>query len=68
VLIGRLLLAIMVAAGVVLSAPFIRDIRNFIRTTSPRHYVTVVAGAIAIIIGVAVIVAVIRIRSRRAFR
>jgi VanZ like protein len=68
VLIGRLLLAIAVAAGVIFSAPFIRDIRVFIRTTFPGHYVTVVAGGIAIIIGVAVLVALIRIRNRRAFR
>jgi len=68
VLIGRLLLAIVVASGVVLSAPFIRDIRNFIKTNYPGQYVKVVAAAIAIIIGGAVVVALVRIRDRRGFR
>jgi len=65
---GRLLLAILVAAGVVLSAPFIRDIRNFIKTTFPGQYVTFVAVAIAIILGGAVLAALIRIRDRRLVR
>jgi hypothetical protein len=68
VLIGRLLLAIVVAASVVLSAPFIRDIRNFIKTNYPGQYVKFVAAAIAIIIGGAVVVALVRIRDRRGFR
>lgn len=67
-LIGRLLIAIIVAAGVVLSAPFIRDIRNFIKTTFPGQYVKFVAAAIAFIIGGAVIAALVRIRDRRPFR
>lgn len=57
-----------VAAGVVLSAPFIRDIRNFIKTNFPGHYVTFVGGAIAVIIGAGVLAALFRIRDRRPAR
>ena len=65
VLVGRLLIAIAVAAGVVLSAPFIRDIRNFIRANFPGQYVTIVGAAIATIIGAGVIIALASIRDRR---
>jgi hypothetical protein len=68
VLIGRLLVAIIVASGVVLSAPFIRDIRNFIKTKFPGQYVKFIAVVIAVIIGGAVVVALMRIRDRRMFR
>jgi hypothetical protein len=68
VLIGRLLLAILVSAGVVMSAPFIRDIRDFIKTNFPGQYVKFVAAAIALVITGAVLIALIRIRDRRAAR
>ena len=64
----RLLLALVVAAGVILSSPFIRDIRDWIRGTFPGQYATVVATAVAISIGLALIAAIIRIRDRRALR
>ena len=67
-LFGRLLLAIVVSAGVVMSAPFIRDIRDFIKTNFPGQYVKFVAAAIALVIGGAVLIALIRIRDRRAAR
>ncbi len=66
--VGRLILAIAVAAGVVLSAPFIRDIRNFIKTNFPGQYVTFVGVAIAVIIGAGVLAALVRIRDRRLAR
>jgi hypothetical protein len=66
--IGRLLLAIAVATGVVLSAPFIRDIRDFIKTTFPGYYVTFVGAAIALVIAAGVLAAFARIRDRRALR
>ena len=64
----RLVLALVVSAGVVLSSPFIRDIRDWIRGTFPGQYATVVATAVAISIGLALIAAIIRIRDRRALR
>jgi hypothetical protein len=68
VLVGRLLIAIAVASGVVVSAPFIRDIRNYIRAHFPGQYVTFVGAAIAIIIGAGVLAALVRIRDQRAAR
>jgi hypothetical protein len=64
----RLALALLVSAGVILSSPFIRDIRDWIRATFPGQYATIVAAAVAIAIAIALIVAVARIRERRAFR
>ena len=64
----RLPLALVVAAGVILSSPFIRDIRDWIRGTFPGQYATVVATAVAISIGLALIAAIIRIRDQRALR
>ena len=64
----RLLLAAAVSAAVILSSPFIRDIRDWIRATFPGQYATVVATAVALAIGLALVVAVLRIRDRRALR
>jgi hypothetical protein len=64
----RLLLALAVSATVILSSPFIRDIRDWIRATFPGQYATVVATAVAVAIAVALLVAVVRIRDRRAQR
>ena len=64
----RLILAVVVSIGVILSSPFIRDIRDWIRATFPGRYATVVATAVALTIGAALVVAVIRIRDRRMLR
>jgi VanZ like family len=64
----RFLLAIAVSLAVVLSAPFIRDLRDFIRTTFPGQFVTVVAGVVAVSIAGAIVAALARIRDRRAIR
>ena len=56
------------SAAVILSSPFIRDIRDWIRNAFPGQYATVIAVAVAIAIGAALIVAVVRIRERRAMR
>jgi VanZ like family len=61
----RLLLAVFASAGVILSSPFIRDIRDWIRTTFPGHFVTVVALVVGVSIGAALLIALIRIRDRR---
>jgi hypothetical protein len=53
---------------VILSSPFIRDIRDWIRATFPGRYATIVATAVALSIGMALVVAVVRIRDRRALR
>ncbi len=64
----RLLLALVVSGAVILSSPFIRDIRDWIRATFPGQYATVVATAVALAIGAALVVALVRIRDRRALR
>ena len=64
----RLLLALAVSVAVILSSPFIRDIRDWIRASFPGQYATVVATAVALAIAGALVVAVVRIRDRRAAR
>ena len=64
----RFLLAAAVSLAVVLSAPFIRDIRDFIRATFPGQFVTVVVGVIAASLTTAIVVALVRIRDRRPLR
>jgi uncharacterized membrane protein YkvI len=64
----RFLLAVLVSAAVILSAPFIRDIRDWIRTNFPGQFVTFVAAAVGLAIAAAVIVALVRIRDRRMAR
>ena len=65
---SRLLLACAVAAAVILSAPFIGQIRSALRAAFPGQFVAIVTGAIAAAIGAAVLVALVRIRDRRARR
>jgi VanZ family protein len=64
----RFLLAVVVSVAVILSSPFIRDIRDWIRVTFPGQYATVVGAAVALAIAVAIVVALVRIRDRRALR
>ena len=64
----RLLLALIISGAVILSSPFIRDIRDWIRATFPGQYATVVATAVALTITSALVVALMRIRNRRALR
>lgn len=64
----RLLLALVVSAAVIASSPFIRDIRDFIRASFPGQYATIVGAAVAVAIGMALLVAGARIRDRRLLR
>jgi len=65
---SRLLVAVAASAAVIMSAPFIRDIRDFIKSTFPGHYVTVVVVAVSLAIAAALVAAAVRIRDRRAAR
>ena len=65
---GRFLIAVLVCLAVILSAPFIRDIRDWIRSNFPGQFVTFVAAGIAFAIGAAMAAALYRIRDRRAAR
>ncbi len=64
----RFLLALTASAAVILSAPFNREIRDWIRRNFPGHFVLVVASVIALLIAAAIVIAVLRIRDRRAMR
>jgi hypothetical protein len=64
----RFLLAIAASAVVILSAPFIRDIRDWVRGQFPGHFVLVVGSAVALAIVAALIFALMRIRDRRGLR
>jgi hypothetical protein len=65
---GRLVLAVLVAAAIILSAPFISIIRNTIRDTFPGQFILILATIIGGCILAAVIAALVRIRDRRLFR
>jgi len=63
---GSLILAIVVSGGVVLSAPFVGQIRAALRAAFPGRFVAIVGGAVALTIGLAVVAALARIRLPRA--
>ena len=61
-------LAILLAIALVLSAPFVGQIRNAIRAHFPGHFVLVVGGIGGTLLLIALISAAVRIRERRAAR
>lgn len=65
---ARFTLACAFAAALVLSAPFVGQIRSAIRTAFPGQFVTIVAGVVGTAIALAILVALIRIRDRRPAR
>ena len=62
------LVAVLVSAGVILSAPFMGQIRALLRSAFPGQFAAVVAGSVAIAVLAAVGMALFRIRSDRARR
>ena len=62
------LVAALVSAGVVLSAPFMGQIRALLRSAFPGQFAAVVAGSVAIVVIVAVGGALLRIRTDRVRR
>jgi len=65
---ARLALAVVAAAGVIISSPFVGDIRTAILAAFPEQFQLIIGGAIAAMVVTALIVAVIRIRDRRGWR
>ena len=65
---SRFLLAAAVSAAVVLSSPFIRDIRDLIRAAFPGKYALIVGAAVSLAIGLAILAAIVKIRDRRGIR
>lgn len=64
----RLLVACLVAAAVILSAPFIGQIRAALRSAFPGQWVALVSAAVGTAVGGAILLALVRIRDRRARR
>ena len=62
------ILALSLSAALVLSAPFIGQIRNEIRTRFPGQFVLILGSVIGVSIMTALAVALIRIRERRVMR
>jgi VanZ family protein len=60
--------ALLLAAGLVVSAPFIGQVRNEIRARFPGQFVLIVGSIIAVSVGAALLLALVRIRNRRVFR
>jgi len=65
---ARLLLASAASAATILSAPFVSQIRFWIRSTFPGHFVLVVGGLVGAAVIAALGMALVRIRDRRAPR
>jgi 4-amino-4-deoxy-L-arabinose transferase-like glycosyltransferase len=65
---SRCVLAIVVSAVLVVSAPFIGYIRSWIRTQFPGQFVRIIGSLIALLAIAAIGSAVMRIRERRALR
>jgi len=60
--------AIGVSAAVVLSAPFLGQLRAYLRAAFPGHFVTIVGASIALAMAAAFALALARIRHHRAIR
>jgi hypothetical protein len=65
---ARLLLASAAALATILSAPFVSEIRFWIRSTFPGHFALVVGGLVAAALVAAIGAALLRIRSNRGPR
>jgi len=65
---ARFIPPIAVSALFILWAPFIGEIRNWIKATFPGQFVELVGGAVVGALGAALLVAVVRIRARRLRR
>jgi hypothetical protein len=61
-------IAWLVSGAIVLSAPFMGQIRAMLRSAFPGHFAAVVAGAVGVAVVAAVGAALIRVRDRRAVR
>jgi hypothetical protein len=65
---ARFVLAALVAAVFVLSAPVAGQLRSQLRSSFPKQFVLIVGSAIAVLVAAAIVVALARIRARRGAR
>ncbi|MGH9254896.1 MAG: VanZ family protein [Vicinamibacterales bacterium] len=64
----RLVLAVTAAAAIILSAPIAQEAFGFVSTAWPRQFDAIAVGATAVPAGIALLVAVARIRDRHLVR
>src|SRR5258705_7650619 len=64
---ARLALAVAAALGVIISSPYVGDIRTAILAAFPTQFQLIIGGAIAATVVTALILAVIRIRDPRGW-
>jgi len=65
----QILIAVIASAAIVLGSPFMGQLQSFLRRSlSTRNYVLLFGAGVLVAVGVAVVVAVTRIRERRAQR
>jgi hypothetical protein len=64
----RLLPAVVAAVALIVGAPFIAGLRAAVREAFPAHFVLIVVGVMGAAIGVAVLLALVRIRQQRMLR
>lgn len=65
---ARFVLAALVAAVFVLSAPVAGQLRSQLRSSFPKQFVWIVGSAIAVLVAAAIVAALARIRERRGAR
>lgn len=61
-------IALLAATALILSAPFISQVRHYLRTTFPDHFILILGLVVGGSIAAAVLAALVRIRDRRAAR
>jgi VanZ family protein len=65
---SRLATALVASLAVILSSPFVGDIRSALITAFPAQFRLIIGSAIAAVVVVALLVAVVKIRDRRRWR
>ena len=65
---AHLAVAICVSTAIVLSAPFLGQLRAALRAAFPDRFATIVGGSVAVAVMAALVVALVSVRSRRLTR
>lgn len=60
--------AALMSAALILASPYTGQIRGVLRSNFPNHFVAIVGGTLALTLGAALVVALARVRERRATR
>lgn len=65
---GRFVIAVLVAAGLVVAAPFISQFRNYLRGAFPAHFILILGAIVGASVALAVAGALLAVRDRRPLR